>query len=107
MYGVDPPPRPRRLDLASLAGCSRLARNLAHPKEVVIATPVAVKKKLFNLISGRESQTVHGRENAVATAKELSQRYRRPVSVESTDGSIKMQFSGGGLQTYRMETGRH
>ena len=76
--------------------------------EVVIpATAAAPVKTLFQLTTGRETVTVHGRASAVEQAKELSQRSRRPVSVESTDGAVKMQFSNGGLQTYRMETSRH
>jgi len=76
--------------------------------EVAIpAQAAAPQKKLFQLTTGRETLTVHGRESAVERAKELSQRFRRPVSVESTDGAVKMQFSNGGLQTYRMETSRH
>lgn len=77
--------------------------------EAVIATPAAATpaKKLFQLTTGRETETVHGRDRAVARAKEMSSRFRRPVSVESTDGSVKMQFANGGLQTYRLETGRH
>ena len=75
--------------------------------EVVITTAATATARLFQLTTGRETVTVHGRASAVARAKELSQSSRRPVSVESSDGSVKMQFSNGGLETYRMETSRH
>jgi hypothetical protein len=75
-------------------------------REDAIATVAQSKKTLFNLNNGREVITVNGRKDAIDRAKELSARTRRPVSVERQDGRVKMQFSNGGLQTYRMETGR-
>jgi len=40
----------------------------------------------------------------VAQAKALSIESRRPVSVESEDGRVSMQFVNGGLLSYHQET---
>lgn len=82
------------------------AARASHPLEDDITTTATPKTSLFNLNNGREVLTVHGRSDAIAKAKELSAETRRPVSVERQDGRVKMQFTNGGLQTYRMETGR-
>lgn len=97
-------PRRRRASRNSIRACAAPAPAACSHPEVVIATATQTRK--FNLNIGREVIIVEGRAHAVQQAKELSQSHRRPISVERQDGRVSMQFQNGGLQSYRMETGR-
>ena len=63
------------------------------------------KDNLFHLTTGNdEPETVEGRAEAVARAKELSQDRNQRVNLERADGMVSMQFSDGILETYVCET---
>lgn len=61
----------------------------------------------YNIKTGKEVITVEGRDAAVERARQISGQSSRPISVERQDGRMTMQFSRGGVQTYRLETNRH
>jgi hypothetical protein len=69
-----------------------------------ISTPTSTEGPVFKLSDGQQTLTVTGRQAAVAQAKALSVESRRPVSVESEDGRVSMQFVNGGLLSYHQET---
>lgn len=78
-----------------------------HYKEAVIEAQTPSPSETYHIKTGKEVLTVHGRDAAIEKARTLSGRSGRPISVERQDGRMTMQFSRGGVQTYRFETNRH
>ena len=58
----------------------------------------------YQIKNGQSVQTVTGRADAIAKAKEVSARTWRPIGVERDDGRVKMQFRRGRLLIYRYDT---
>lgn len=66
----------------------------------------APQKQLFTVTAPNDSKTVHGRDNAVETAKRLSRRTWRPVHVERADEKLTMSYHRGTLQDFRHDPRR-
>jgi hypothetical protein len=58
----------------------------------------------YQIKNGQTVETIAGRAEAIAKAKEVSARTWRPVGVERNDGRVKMQFRRGSLLIYRYDT---
>ncbi len=63
------------------------------------------KSKPGYLLSNKlEERRIDDRDEAITTAKTWSAEEHMPVSVERTDGRVKMTFRDGGLIDYVYET---
>jgi len=58
----------------------------------------------YTIKTANGAESVEGRAEAIAHAKEISEKTWRPVGLERADGRIKMQFRRGSLETYRFDT---
>ncbi len=60
--------------------------------------------RTFVVTLGTDVQNIHGRDQAVALAKELSREHDRRVQVEREDGRVLMHFTNGSLDSFVWET---
>ncbi len=60
--------------------------------------------RVFLVTIGTDMQSVQGRAEAVAMAKEISREQDRRVQVERDDGRVLMHFTGGSLDSFVWET---
>lgn len=68
------------------------------------SAPSARLSAPYILNHGPDMLPADSREAAVTLAKELSTTSRDRVAVESQDGSVKMQFRDGMLETLAIQT---
>lgn len=60
----------------------------------------------YTLTQGTNVLTFSDRDEAVQAAKKLSAESRARVSLNRNDGTVKMQFRDGSLETYALQTRR-
>jgi hypothetical protein len=60
----------------------------------------------YTVAQGTNLYNADTRDDAVVMAKQLSADNRQRVSVSANDGTIKMQFRDGDLETYVFQTRR-
>lgn len=85
----------------------RVVLHLEHPTEEALISQASTQSaKQFNVHLGDAIEVVEGRARAVEIGKQQSSESFRRVRIERTDGAETMEFRSGGLESYKLSTGR-